>query len=356
VVPASRSSLLLCTRCAILVLAVCICGHSANAQTPASEPPAVQHQLDQAAQFESDHNIPFAIDSLEKANRLENGKCVPCLVQLADIYRDSGDNMRSAREAAVLEDTVTTPAQKAAAAAMEGTALMREGVARKKTALLRQAQQQFAQAEAWDPANMQLVFLNGVALGRLGEYPQAQKEFAKYTASKDVDPLMQGRARRYLADPELVQETMAPAFSVRAVNGQTLNLDQLHGRVVLLYFWATDCNSCIGDLPRLRQIVEQFKGQPLTVLSISTDRNPDKWRDYIGKHPMDWPQYWDEDQQMAALYGASSLPRYIAIDARGVIRSVVVEDNADIVRRLQRLVQQAEEHSQPSVAAGENHP
>ena len=169
-----------------VMLAVFLSMHCSSgvAQAQATEPPRVQQELDKAAQFQSDHNLPFAIDALERANRMENGRCVPCLVQLADIFRESGDNMRSAKDAGILEDTVTTPAQKAAAAAMEGTALMREGVARKKASLLHQAQQQFARAEQWDPANMEDVFLDGIVLGRLGEDAQAQKEFARYAAPK----------------------------------------------------------------------------------------------------------------------------------------------------------------------------
>lgn len=329
------------------------------AQTQAAEePPRVQQELAKAAQFQSDHNLPFAIDALEKANRMEHGRCVPCLVQLADIYRESGDNMRSAKDAGILEETVTTPAKKAAAAAMEGTALMREGVARKKASLLRQAQEQFAQAEQWDPANMEDVFLDGIVLGRLGDDAQAQKEFARYAAAKGGDPIMQARARRYLADPELTRETMAPAFSIRTVQGQTLDLDELQGRVVLLHFWATDCNDCLGELSHVRQIVEKFQGKPLVVLSIGTDENPEKWRAFIEKHDMTWPQYWDADQQMAPLFGASTLPRYFTIDARGVLRSVVVGDNADIDRRLQRLVKQAEQTPQPAPvsSAKGNHP
>lgn len=327
-------------------------GATLAAQTQTPEPPRVQRELDKAAQFQSDHNLPFAIDALEKANKLENGRCVPCLVQLADIYRESGDNMRSARDAAVLEAAVTAPAQKAAAAAMEGTALMREGVARKKTELIRQAEEQFAKAEQWDPANAEDIFLNGVAFGRMGNDAQAKQEFARYAAEKDIDPIMQARARRYLADPELTRETMAPAFSIRTVQGQTLDPDKLQGRVVLLNFWATDCNDCMAELPHVRRIVDRFKGQPLVVISVSTDENPEKWRAFIEKHAMTWPQYWDGDQEMAGLFGARSLPRYFTIDTRGVLRSVVVGNNADIDRRLKRLVQQAEQHPQSTADAG----
>jgi peroxiredoxin len=337
---------------ALLAILASLPGSVLFAQAPSPEPPRVQRELDKAAQFQSDHNLPFAIDALEKANKLEKGRCVPCLVQLADIYRDSGDNMRSARDAAVLEQTVTAPPQKAAAAAMEGTALMREGVARNKSSLISQAEAQFAKAEQWDPTNAQDIFLRGVALGRLGEDAAAKQEFARYATEKDTDPIMRARAERYLADPELTRETMAPAFSIRTIQGQTINLDKLQGRVVLLHFWATDCNDCIAELPHVRQIVERFRGQPLVVVSIGTDENAEKWRAFVEKHAMTWPQYWDGDQEMAGLFGARTLPRYFTIDTRGVLRSVVVGDNADIDRRLKRLVQQAEQHPQATADAG----
>jgi thiol-disulfide isomerase/thioredoxin len=64
--------------------------------------------------------------------------------------------------------------------------------------------------------------------------------------------------------PVLVGKTMQPA---------TVDLAQLKGKVVLLFFWSTDCAVCMDKLPELRRNLEGWRGKDFVIVAVSQDRS-----------------------------------------------------------------------------------
>ncbi|MGH9740286.1 MAG: TlpA family protein disulfide reductase, partial [Candidatus Acidiferrales bacterium] len=141
----------------------------------------------------------------------------------------------------------------------------------------------------------------------------------------------------------LARERMAPAFSLTTMDGRRVSLDELHGKVVLIDFWASWCAPCRAALPNIKKIAQKFQGQPLVILSVSLDSNPQQWRDFVAKNEMTWPQYFDGrfNGPIARLFGVNAIPHTFTIDADGVMREEHVGD-ASIEGRLKKLVAQAE--------------
>ena len=59
----------------------------------------------------------------------------------------------------------------------------------------------------------------------------------------------------------------APAFSLPALDGGTVALDSLRGRVVLLNFWATWCKPCLDEMPAMERLYQAL-----------SDRASSSWR------------------------------------------------------------------------------
>ena len=56
------------------------------------------------------------------------------------------------------------------------------------------------------------------------------------------------------------------------LDGSTFNLQALRGRVVMLFFWNTDCVPCVQRMPELRANAAGWRGKPFTLVLVSTDR------------------------------------------------------------------------------------
>lgn len=79
------------------------------------------------------------------------------------------------------------------------------------------------------------------------------------------------------------RKTNAENFTAVAMNGQTVQLDSLRGKVVVLTFWTTRCAACHYDIPKLNRLTEEYKGQNVVFLAITTD-NAEKVQKYLNKN------------------------------------------------------------------------
>jgi peroxiredoxin len=152
------------------------------------------------------------------------------------------------------------------------------------------------------------------------------------------------RALRYVSQPELARARMAPPFAITTTNGTRLSMDDLAGKVVLIDFWATWCAPCREALPHMREIAKKFQGQPLVVLSVSLDSDEEKWKDFVAKNDMTWPQYRDGgfSGTIAKMFAVEAIPHTFTIDADGVLQDEHIGDAA-IEGKLKKLIARARE-------------
>jgi thiol-disulfide isomerase/thioredoxin len=67
----------------------------------------------------------------------------------------------------------------------------------------------------------------------------------------------------------------APAFVGQTVDGQTLDLSQLRGHVVVVNLWATWCPPCRAEMPMLDAYVLAHRDEGLQLVGLSADRHRD---------------------------------------------------------------------------------
>ena len=60
----------------------------------------------------------------------------------------------------------------------------------------------------------------------------------------------------------------APSWTVTTTGGETLSLENLRGKVVVMDFWATWCRGCLLAMPHLQGLQEKF-GDDLVVVGLS---------------------------------------------------------------------------------------
>ena len=68
--------------------------------------------------------------------------------------------------------------------------------------------------------------------------------------------------------------TPAPDVGYTLLDGSQSSTGQLRGKVVLVNFWATDCTSCVHEMPQIVATHEKFKARGYETLAVSMRYDP----------------------------------------------------------------------------------
>jgi thiol-disulfide isomerase/thioredoxin len=286
-----------------------------------------------------------AIASYQEANEIARGKDKAVLHALLELQITNGDYDDAIATAHAFAAIATTQAEKSYAEASRGRVLFlqaeTESGSQFNPALLKSADSAFKAALDLDPKNSSALFTGGQVLVHLNQIEAARARFKACLSSIKPDDPLYTRTQRFAENPALALLPLAPAFAVTTLDGSSFNLDQMKGRVVLVDFWATWCGPCMEELPQIKQIAKDFAGQPLVILSISWDEDEQKWKKFVSKNQMTWPQYRDTSHRIGNLFEVKALPGYFTIDSDGVLTTEMLGGGFDVEGRLKALVDQA---------------
>jgi thiol-disulfide isomerase/thioredoxin len=221
---------------------------------------------------------------------------------------------------------------------------MQEGLQKHKDEYFTRSHEELSKVLAAFPKTPGAVLLDGKVLAQLKRDDEAKAKFEQFVKMKSADDAERQRALRYVERPELARARMAPPFTVTTTDGQRVSMDDLQGKVVLVDFWATWCGPCREALPHIQNVAKKFRGQPLVILSVSLDSDEQKWKDFIVKNEMTWPQYRDGGftGPIAKMFNVTAIPHTFTIDADGVLQEEHIGD-ASIEGKLKKLLVHARE-------------
>ena len=289
-----------------------------------------------------EHKITLALADFRRADGQDGGHCVPCEFEAYKAARQMQDFGVAHEETALLLNHVTSPEDKAQVHSLAGDVCLSEGGYRIFEKPFQDADNEFEAALQLEPQKSDCLYKDGIALAHLHQYRKAQERFQQYMKLASPKDFEYGRARLFAAQPELARKRVAPNFNVVALDGKTISMESMAGKVVLLDFWATWCGPCEQALPHLREIAHKFEGQPLVVISISLDADEGTWKNFVAQNGMTWAQFRDGgfDGPMATQFNVKAIPTTFTIDADGFVQDRQVGDG-DIEETLKKLIAQA---------------
>ena len=117
-----------------------------------------------------------------------------------------------------------------------------------------------------------------------------------------------------------------------ALNGQSVDLSRLKGKVVLIDFWATWCGACIREVPTVKAAYEKFHSQGFEIIGISFDDDRPKLEQFIKENGIPWPQYFDGkgwNNQFGKQYEIKSIPTMWLVGRDGKVADINARDNLE---------------------------
>jgi thiol-disulfide isomerase/thioredoxin len=117
-----------------------------------------------------------------------------------------------------------------------------------------------------------------------------------------------------------------PDFIVEDLHGHKVSSADLHGKVVLIDFWATWCQPCKKEMPGYQKLLDAYGTQGFAVIGFKFDtmmdtEEPVKFAKKIG---VKYPLAVATDDLKQKFGGVEGLPTTLLYDRKGVLRQKVV--------------------------------
>lgn len=127
------------------------------------------------------------------------------------------------------------------------------------------------------------------------------------------------------------------------VQGDSLTLASLKGKVVLLDFWASWCIPCRAANKQLVKLYDKYKPQGFEIFSVSLDENKKAWEKAIKQDKITWLQVNDPrgswGAQTAVDWNISAIPATFLINKKGDVVAFDLEGK-ELDKAIKELLQE----------------
>jgi len=139
----------------------------------------------------------------------------------------------------------------------------------------------------------------------------------------------------------------APDFQLRGLDGQTVSLDDLQGKPVMVNFWATWCGPCRMEMPFIQEVYQdsEWLKTGLVILAVNLKESASAAGEFMEDNGLTFPVLLDIDGEVARMYNISAIPTTYFIDKNGIIKDVKIgtfRNKAEIDWKLLNLVKEEE--------------
>ena len=110
----------------------------------------------------------------------------------------------------------------------------------------------------------------------------------------------------------------AEDFSLKSFDGETIQLSDLRGKVVVLNFWSSWCVACKKEAPVFQRVWQSHQDKDVVILGVNIWDKEEQATGFLAEQGITYPNGTPEGN-LAAEYGLTGIPETFVIDTEGMI-------------------------------------
>jgi thiol-disulfide isomerase/thioredoxin len=103
-------------------------------------------------------------------------------------------------------------------------------------------------------------------------------------------------------------------FTLKTIDGKSLTLSQLKGKVVFLNFWATWCPPCRTEMPSMEILYQRYKDKGLEFVAVDIMESGAEVSGFLRDNSYSFPIALDASGNVSSSYGIQAVPATFIID------------------------------------------
>jgi len=152
-------------------------------------------------------------------------------------------------------------------------------------------------------------------------FDQLDKKIKKTKSAQNIQRLLNPEEVKEDKESPEVGE-VAPNFKAPNPEGKIVSLYDNIDKFTVIDFWASWCKPCRDQSPELVNLYNSYHSKGLTIISVSLDRNNERWIQAIKDDNLNWThvsnlKHWKDP--IADKYNVRSIPELFLINERGAV-------------------------------------
>lgn len=161
-------------------------------------------------------------------------------------------------------------------------------------------------------------------------YPQLKELFIP-----ELDPIFTVFDKNYKTRTNFEKGKYIKNFEFEKLTGESNEISNYKGKIVVLNFWNTSCRPCIAEMPNLNKLVSKMKNKNVIFIApASQNKNIKLMNKFLKKHQFNYEVVFYDYKNV----GITILPTHIIIDKDSKVIAKLIGGQSQNIEKIENLL------------------